>query len=441
MHAMRPSRVPRHTRLAFSAGVLAVILGVGGYAFYAHFARAVSYATPQEASSVYVRFDMEAYDAIQQNYWNKLSDAQLAELFTLSADKAASTTALTKATDRATTAKMLAQAFATATSSAARTNLALNTLAVALYNLAPPGRDQLFTNQQTTALREEVSNVHPSVSLYGDLGIATDSSVAEVNAAAAAKQKELAASTSPAAAVALKQVAYAKQVLANPESKSLYDQAGIQPTVFAHVIGHTLYLDLSQIAPTTLQEFGYAVDQASTTPGLDSLILDLRGNIGGDLAFTQNFLGLFIGNNQYAFDLYHQGDYEVQRTVQPQFPELSRYKDIAILTDGMTQSTAELTTAAFERYHLATVVGTTTRGWGTVENTYPLATPLLGKTYTLLLVNSITLRPDNQPIQGRGVDPDVDTSKTGWQTMLPSYFRSTSIIAALKKIATAPPLQ
>ncbi len=430
----------RHHRKGIGLFIVLVLAG-SGYWLYAHDVFASAYATPQEADSVYVRFDMEAYDKIEQDYWNKLTNAQLADLFTLSAEKAASTTALVKATDRATTAKMLAQMFAMATSSTDRKQLALRTLAVALYNLAPAGRDQLFTNQQTTALRQEVSNVHPNVNLYSDLGLAKGASAVQVQAAYAAKAKALAASSSPAAAEALRQIAYAKQVLTNPESKQLYDAAGIQPTVFPHIIGHTLYLDLSQIAPTTLQEFAIAVNNASTTPGLDSMILDLRGNIGGALDFLQNFLGLFIGDNQYAFDLYHQGQYEVQRTVQPKFPELNRYRDIAILTDGMTQSTAELTTATFERYHLAHVVGTTTRGWGTVENTYPLKTALGGSTYTLLLVNSLTLRPDNQPIEGRGVDPDVNTSKPGWQSALSQYFRSASLIKAIEQVAVQTPLR
>jgi hypothetical protein len=434
---------PRMTRRSGATALaIALILAAGGaYALYAHAHTGALYATPQEASNVAVRFEMEAYDTIQKNYWNKLSDAELSNLFELSLQNAASTTETLSATDRATTAQMLAKTFTAATSTPAQANLALETLAIALYNLAPAGRDQLFTNQQTTALRQEVSNVHPNVNLYGDLGLATGSSAAQVESAYAAKEKALAASTSPEAKTALAQIAYAKQVLTNANSKALYDQNGIQPTVFAHTIGHTLYLDLSQISPTTLQEFGYAVDQASTTPGLDSMIIDLRGNIGGDLAFTQNFLGLFIGNNQYAFDLYHQGEYQVQRTVEPQFPELSRYKDLAILTDGMTQSTAELTTAAFLRYHLAHAVGTTTRGWGTVENTYPLTTALQGKTYTLLLVNSITLRPDNTPIEGRGVDPSVNTGTSGWQALLPQYFRSASLIKALQTAAAGKPLQ
>ncbi len=196
------------------------------------------------------------------------------------------------------------------------------------------------------------------------------------------------------------------------------------------------------MSPTTLREFALSVDSASTTPGLDSMILDLRSNVGGSLDFLQNFLGIFIGQNQYAFDLFHQGNYDVQRTVQPKFDELTRFKDIAILTDNMTQSTAEITTATFKKFNLAHVVGVPTRGWGTVENTYPLETNIdpMNK-YLLLLVNSITLRDDNQSIEGQGVEPDININDTLWKSKLNNYFRSTSLIQALSESANKPPRQ
>jgi len=222
----------------------------------------------------------------------------------------------------------------------------------------------------------------------------------------------------------------------------LYDEHNIEPTAFSRTIGKTLYFNLTKISPTTLQEFALAVENASSTAGLDSMILDLRGNAGGALDFTQYFLGLFIGKDQYAFDLFHQGEYAVQRTVLPQFDRLNRYKEIALLTDGNTQSTAELTTVAFKRFKLGYVVGTKTRGWGTVENTYPLKTQIDDKTkYSLLLVNNLTLRGDNQPVEGRGVEPDVDTSKAGWQSELSKYFTSPSLIQALRSVAAKPPVQ
>jgi C-terminal processing protease CtpA/Prc len=168
----------------------------------------------------------------------------------------------------------------------------------------------------------------------------------------------------------------------------------------------------------------------------------LRGNIGGALDFAQYFFGLFQGANQYSFDLLHQGDYQVQRTSADKLAGLARYKEIAILTDNMTQSTAEVTTATFKRLHLAHVVGGTTRGWGSVENTYPLDTSIDPNTkYALLIVNSLTLRDDNQPIEGKGVDPDVNIADKNWRDKLSTYFTSPSLISAIEKAVSQPPLR
>jgi C-terminal processing protease CtpA/Prc len=101
-----------------------------------------------------------------------------------------------------------------------------------------------------------------------------------------------------------------------------------------------------------------------------------------------------------------------------------------------------LTTAAMKRFKLATVVGTKTRGWGSVEDTYPLTTVIDPKTsYALLLVNHLTLRDDEQPIEQNGVVPNVDTKTTGWQKELPQYFRSTSFIQTLEARLAAPPVK
>lgn len=436
---------PRRYVLHAFALLLVVAAAGGGYYYWSHRAHADSaqYKTPEEAQDVYVRFDMEAYDQIETNYWQQANDSQFAQLFQAALQKAAASSSYTLATTtRAGVAAMLEAAMSAATSTDAKKNLVLNTLIVALYNLAPNGRSGLLSQQQEVALRQEVSNVNPNKNLYQDLGAQDGASQAQVEQAYQEKVKALEASTSSTAKQELVAAQYAHKVLADANTKAQYDQAKVEPTAFGHVLGHTLYFSLTKISPTTLREFALAVDQASTTPGLDSMILDVRGNIGGALDFLQGFLGLFIGQNQYAFDLFHQGNYEVQRTTLGTFNELSRFTDIAILTDQMTQSTAELMAATFKRYHLAHVVGTTTRGWGTVENTYPLATQIDPSTsYALLLVNSITLRDDGQPIEGHGVDPDVNIADKNWQGELSTYLHSASLIEALKQEATKPPLQ
>lgn len=427
-------------------GTLVVVLifaGVGYYK-YSHPAVApVTYKTPEE-SNVFVRFDMEAYDIISKNYWNKMKDEDIATLFQLSLQKAqnSSTTPALITKDRAGVAKMVSDAITAIPTDEEKKKFALNTLVIATYNLQPVNRNGILSSKEETSFRQNVSNINPEKDLYKDLGIEKGATNEVIEQAYKEKVAVLEKAITPEAKEELKQVAYAREVLTNQNSKALYDEKQIEPTVFKRLIGNTMYLSISKISPTTLQEFGIAVDSASTTPRLDSMIIDFRGNIGGSLDFLKYFLGLFVGEKQYAFDLFHQGDYQVERTVLAKFDQLERYKEIAILTDNMTQSTAELTTATFKRFNLAGVVGETTRGWGTVENTYPIETVIgEGEKYSILLVNNITLRDDNQPIEGRGVDPDIDIKNPKWKSDLSRVFRNQSLIEAILKTATVEPLR
>lgn len=442
------------------AGALLILVVIGGGTYYLKgvgrtangAAVAMAFKTPEEKQDVYARFAMEAYDSIVKNYWTKPVDADLAGHFQLSLQKALNTPVvpMLATRDRAGAATMMENGLKTATSSEAKKKLVLDTLIVALYNLPPVGHAGLLSDKQETSFRETVANVNPAKDLYEDAGAAKGASLAEVAKAAEAKvlakTAELATATTTEAKALVRaeiaQVEHAQKVLTDPNTKDLYDAAKIEPSASNNIIGKTLYVGLSKITPTSFIEFGRTILAASTTPNLDSLIIDLRGNLGGDLAFAQNFLGLFLGNNQYAFDLFHQGDYDVQRTVQNKFPELARYKEIAVLTDGMSQSTAEVTTAAMKRFHLATIVGNTTRGWGTVENTFPLQTVIdPTEKYSMLLVHSLTLREDNQPVQDRGVDPDINIADPKWKSQLSSYFHNAGLIKAIQTAIAKPPAQ
>ena len=401
--------------------------------------------TKSNSDDVYVKFDMEAYNKILKNYWmpkNMMSDAQLSEIFRLSVQKVTSASTTIVNHDATSTEIMLRKAIAIATSTADKRSMALNIAAVVLYNLEPIGRNGLHSGLQEIAFRQTVSNISSSTDLYKNLDIPIGSNIDVVNDAYKEKALELAKASTTQAKEELKQITYAHNVLTDTNSKALYDQSKIEPTVFKSIIGKTLYFNLTRVSPTSLQEFGRAIDSASTSPGMDSMIIDLRGNIGGALDFVSAFLGIFIGENQYAFDLYHQGDMQVQRTTMAKFDELDRYKEIAILTDNKSLSSAELMTSTFKHFKLAHSVGQTTGGWGTIENTYPMETVIdPSQQYLLLLVNSITLRGDNTPIEGNGVEPDVSIDNPKWRSLLSNYFSSPSIIKALKDHASAPPVK
>jgi len=449
---------PTHRRRSLIEIILVLLVVgalVGGYYLYSGYMQKhasaptpAAYKTAAERSDIYVRFDMEAYDSIVTNYWKTPSDADMSGLFQQSAQKALTLIGINDASstrvssqDRAGTAAMLGNALSLATTTSAKRTLSTTILQVALYNLPPAGRDELLSQSDQVALQQEVSNINPTTNLYDKLGVATGSSVATVDTAYAQKSAALAASSSPEAKQELSEVTYAHKVLSATQDKSRYDTSQVEPTIFSSVFGRTLYIYISKMSPTTLQEFQEAIAGAPAS-SLDSMVIDLRGNIGGSLADAASLLGYFVGNNQYAFDLYAENTFNVIRTSADIVPALANYRDIAILTDDMTQSTAEVLTASLKRMHLAHVVGATTRGWGTVENTFPLLTSTdASTTYALLLVRAITLRDDQTPIQGRGVDPDVKISDSDWKAQLPNYFHSESLIAALRKEADQKPIQ
>lgn len=419
--------------------VLSFVLasGIGGYWYYNADARsqvagATAYKTEAEAD-IYVRFDMEIYDIIMANYWQKGIEADLAEIYRLALAKAGETEEKLPTSDRAGTAEMLASAFAR-TSDDKKRALAVDIGIIVLANLAPQGRSGLLSEKQELEFRDAANNIERENDLYSKLGVATSATPAEVSAAYKTKAAELAASSSPQAKEELKQVEKAKEVLADAGSKSIYDETKILPSVVSKVMGSkTLYLDLSKVTPATLQEFVNTLEKTKDNPQLVSMIIDVRGNVGGTLDFAKYLLALFVGPHQYAFDLFQQGELKLERTPGvAKISSLGNFKEIVILTDAMSQSTAELTTAIFKRMRLATIVGTKTRGWGTVENTFPLSTQLTDdEKFTVLLVHSLTLRDDGEPIEGRGVDPHIDVTSADWKSHVQGTFRTPGFSSAV----------
>jgi hypothetical protein len=428
-------------RIFLIFGILSLTMSAvfGGYWFYSAdasgqtAAAAQAYKTDAEKDT-FVRFDMEIFDIIMTNYWQKGTEADLAGLYQLALAKAegVATEAL-PSNDRVGTAAMLGEAFKKAAEDK-RKELAVNTGIIVLANLAPQGRSGLLSDKQEQEFRDTANNINRENNLYSELGVKEGASTAEVQQAFDAKKAVLEASSSPAAKAELAAAQHAHEVLADTGSKAIYDETKIEPSVVSHIIGKsTLYLDLSQVTPATLQEFVNTLEKTKDNPQLTSMIIDVRGNIGGTLDFAKYLLALFVGPNQYAFDLFHQGEMQVERTpAVPKIPSLKNFKEIAILTDAMTQSTAELTTTIFKRMHMAIVVGTKTRGWGTVENTFPITTQIsTAEKYSVLLVHSLTLREDNEPVEGKGVDPDIDVSAADWKQKVANAFRTSGMANAV----------
>ena len=176
-------------------------------------------------------------------------------------------------------------------------------------------------------------------------------------------------------------------------------------------------------------------------PNLDSLILDLRANVGGSIDILPYLLGPFIGKDQYAYEFFHQNEKTPYKTKVGWLSGLVQYKKVVILIDDKTQSSAEVMASVFKKYNVGILIGTTTRGWGTIEAVESLDQKLEEQEYSIFLVHSLTLRTDGQPIEGNGVEPTININQSDWKEKLYSYFHYSELINAIEEIWNNPPGQ
>lgn len=381
------------------------------------------------------RFISEIYDKIKENYWNNISDAELLDLFKLSMAKNGGNVTVAKFENKD---KFLeATNKATAGMSEDQKNTFLASVAGSvLASLNPVGRSSLYTEKQEHQLKNTVSNINPEKDLYKDLGLSKGASEEAVQQAYQKKAAELANDKSPEAKEKLKTIAYAKNTLTQKDTKQRYDTNQVEPTIFTKILSAgILYVQFKKFSPTSLDEFQKAFDAYKDASALNSLIFDLRGNIGGAIDATAYFLGFFLGKGQYAFDFYHKGEYLPFKTPTDKLPSVSKYKQIIVLVDQNTQSSAEMMAASLKKYHIGVVVGVPTKGWGTVERVFPLDNQISkNEKYSIFLVHSITLRDDNLPIEGRGVEPDINIKDSNWQQKLLLYFNNPVLVDAVKNL-------
>lgn len=307
-------------------------------------------------------FLSESIDIIKENYWEKLSDVQLIDMF----KKASSTLGNPLPSEISNKDELIRNL---------NQDQAVKLVSHVLANLKPVGRSGLYTQKQEVELKNVIENRNPETGV-------------------------------------------------------------VEPTIFTRVIGsNILYLQFKKFSPTSYDEFLKAFENYQNNSNLNALIFDLRGNVGGAIDTTPYFLGLFLGKNQYAYDFYKKEEYLPFKTPTDKLASVDKFKQIVILVDNQTQSSAEVMIASLKKYHVGVVVGVPTKGWGTVERVFPLDNQISkSERYSIFLVHSITLRDDNQPIEGRGVEPNINLKDAGWEDQLYSYFRNQQLLNALKLV-------
>jgi len=329
---------------------------------------------------IYIEFLSEIYDNIKEHYWEKLTDEQLSNFFKLGTEQLAKKPQILHPPNKKGL-KIMWQRVMKDMKGEEKKKFSIQLADLVLKNLQPFGRNALYTQKDAVNLKIRVENI-------------------------------------------------------NPETKK------VEPTVFSKLIRPDIfYIHIKKFSPTTFEEFQQQTQQADRGEKLNTLILDLRDNVGGSIDILPYFLGPFIGKDQYAFEFFHQGEKTPFKTKIGWLPSLVRYKKVVILINENTQSSAEVFAATLKKYNVGVLIGTRTRGWGTVEKIFPLKHQIdPNQNYSLFLVHSLTLREDGQPIEGKGVEPVINIKNSDWQKQLFAYFHYKELIEAVKEVLEQKPL-
>jgi carboxyl-terminal processing protease len=130
------------------------------------------------------------------------------------------------------------------------------------------------------------------------------------------------------------------------------------------------YVPLQTFSETSYQEVRAAIDSLRNE-GMETLLLDLRGNTGGALDQSVAIADLFLDVGQGVVDtrgrgVFQNDSYQADR-VQP-FPDLT----IVNLVDERSASASEIIAGALQDHDRALLVGAPTFGKGSVQTLYPL---------------------------------------------------------------------
>jgi carboxyl-terminal processing protease len=162
------------------------------------------------------------------------------------------------------------------------------------------------------------------------------------------------------------------------------------------------YLRLAQFSSNCHKEIETALDDLEDN-GAKSLILDLRGNGGGDLQATVQLLGLFVPPKTDVVTVRTRDPKAWETLTTPEQKRRERNYPIVVLIDRMSASASELTAGCLQDLKRATIIGEKSYGKGSVQNIVSM-----GSGTALRLTIATYHTPSGNTPHLKGVDPDTN---------------------------------
>jgi carboxyl-terminal processing protease len=160
------------------------------------------------------------------------------------------------------------------------------------------------------------------------------------------------------------------------------------------------YVKLASFQKTTAAELREAIDRLVDREGVESIVLDLRGNPGGLLDVSVQVANRFIPDGVVVRTRGRAWGQSWDHEAKSLAPWTMK---LAVLVDGDSASAAEILAGAIKDHRRGVLIGTRTYGKGSVQSIFPLQSAGTG----LRLTTAKFYSPLDKPYDGIGVEPDV----------------------------------
>ncbi|MGL6073605.1 MAG: S41 family peptidase [Fimbriiglobus sp.] len=180
------------------------------------------------------------------------------------------------------------------------------------------------------------------------------------------------------------------------------------------------YIRIAAFRESTPRELQEAIDQLQMK-GMRSLVIDLRGNVGGGFTSALRVAEKFLSEGNIVSSR-GRSQAMPNRTYVVPMGHKGLTVPMAVLVDGKTMSAAEVVVAAWKDHDRAIVIGTQTYGKGLAQ-----AVPAPLPAGELIISVAELFSPNGRPLNGNGIAPHVQESESARQLALAGQKMSDAI--------------
>lgn len=162
---------------------------------------------------------------------------------------------------------------------------------------------------------------------------------------------------------------------------------------------------------------------------LNGLVLDLRGNVGGDLEEAIRICGLFVPDDSVVVQIKRRGDTDEHRSPESRMTPADL--PVIVLINSNSASAAEIVASALMDHKTALVLGERSFGKATVQTLQSL--PSSGRQVLIKITTARYYAPEGYTVQVYGVVPDIALSDEV-DNSFPPRFREEDMWKHLQKL-------